>query len=67
MGQPIIILNNPSIAAELLERRANIYSDRPRMIVAHEILCGGLLLPTARYGELYVPLGVFYNTELYNS
>ena len=65
MGQPIIVLNNPSIAAELLERRANIYSDRPRMIVAHEILCGGLLLPTARYGELYVLQDMTYGIGLY--
>ena len=56
MGQPIVVLNNSSLTAEFLERRANIYSDRPTMIVTHEILSGGLLLPTARYGDTYVCL-----------
>ena len=54
MGQPIVILNNPSIAAELLDRRASIYSDRPTLIVMHEIMCGGLLFLSAYYGDMYV-------------
>ena len=36
---------------EAEERRSNIYSDRPRMIVANEILGGGLALPFARYNN----------------
>ncbi|KZV73540.1 cytochrome P450 [Peniophora sp. CONT] len=52
-GQPTVVLNNAKIAAELLDRRANIYSDRPPMIVASEILCGGLALPFARYNETW--------------
>ncbi|VDC05972.1 unnamed protein product [Peniophora sp. CBMAI 1063] len=56
MGQPMIVLSNPAITAELLERRASIYSDRPTLIVTHEILCGGLMLPTCRYDETYATL-----------
>ncbi|KAF8871717.1 cytochrome P450 [Infundibulicybe gibba] len=50
-GQPVIILNTPKAAADLLERRAAIYSDRPRNIVAAEIMTGGLSLPFLRYGD----------------
>ncbi|KZV62558.1 cytochrome P450 [Peniophora sp. CONT] len=52
-GQPTMVLNNSKVAIELLDRRASIYSDRPPMIVANEILCGGLALPFARYNETW--------------
>jgi hypothetical protein len=42
LGQPIIIINSLKVAFELLDRRANIYSGRSRLIVAQDILCGGL-------------------------
>ena len=43
-GQPIIIFNSLKPAFELLERRSSNYSDRPRFIMAQEILNGGLLM-----------------------
>ncbi|KAH9979952.1 cytochrome P450 [Lactifluus volemus] len=52
-GQPMIILNSPKVAADLLDRRAAIYSDRPPLIVASEIMCGGLLFPFCRYGDVW--------------
>lgn len=33
MGQSMLVLNSQKAAGDLLERRAGIYSDRPRMIV----------------------------------
>jgi hypothetical protein len=42
LGQPILVLNSLKAAAELLDRRANIYSGRPRMIMAQEIMSGNL-------------------------
>ncbi|VDC01474.1 unnamed protein product [Peniophora sp. CBMAI 1063] len=51
MGQSIIVLNNPTIAVELLERRAGVYSDRPTCIVGQEMLSGGLMFVGQRYGE----------------
>ena len=33
----------PQAATELLDRRATVYSDRPRMIVANEILSEGFV------------------------
>jgi hypothetical protein len=54
LGQPIIVLNSLKSASELLDRRANIYSDRPRVIVGHEILCGGLFSALMPYGDVFV-------------
>jgi hypothetical protein len=42
LGQPILVLNSLKAAAELLGRRASIYSGRPRMIMAQEIMSGNL-------------------------
>ncbi|KAJ7120737.1 cytochrome P450 [Mycena crocata] len=50
-GQPMLILNSHKTAADLLDRRAGVYSDRPRLLVASELLTGGLLIPFARYND----------------
>ena len=42
LGQPILFLNSLKAAAELLDRRSSIYSGRPRLIMAQEIISGGL-------------------------
>ena len=54
LGQPMIVINSLRASSELLDRRANIYSDRPRLIVAHEIICGGLFSALMSYGDLLV-------------
>ncbi|KAH6904896.1 cytochrome P450 [Coprinopsis sp. MPI-PUGE-AT-0042] len=51
-GKNTIILNTNKVASDLLDKRASIYSDRPRFIVAQEMMCGGLLLVFTRYGEI---------------
>jgi hypothetical protein len=51
LGQPFLVLNSAKAAADLLERRAAIYSDRPRSIIAGEILAGGLMLVFTRYND----------------
>ena len=53
-GQSIVVLNTQKTAADLLDRRAAIYSDRPRNIVAAQILCGGLAITFQNYGPLCV-------------
>ena len=52
LGQPIIVFNSLKPAFELLDRRANIYSDRPPLIVANDILCGGIFTAYMPYGDL---------------
>ena len=54
LGQPIIVLNSLKVAFELLDRRANISSDRPRFVVSFDILCGGLNTAFMPYGDLLV-------------
>ena len=55
-GQPIVVLNAQKAAADLLDRRAGIYSDRPRNAVAGQILCGGLALTFQNYGPFCVSI-----------
>ncbi|THU90575.1 hypothetical protein K435DRAFT_864148 [Dendrothele bispora CBS 962.96] len=43
-GKDMVILNSHKAAVDLLDRRAAIYSDRPRNIVASEILTRGLFI-----------------------
>ena len=52
----MVILNSQKVAADLLDRRAGIYSDRPRNIVASDIMTGGLLVVFTRYNDMYVHL-----------
>ena len=51
LGQPVVVFNSLKHAAELLDRRANIYSDRPRLIMGNEILSGGLFSSFLPYGD----------------
>jgi hypothetical protein len=50
----MVILNSQKVAADLLDRRAGIYSDRPRNIVASDIMTGGLLVVFTRYNDMCV-------------
>jgi hypothetical protein len=50
-GQPIVVCNSLKSAFELLERRSKNYSDRPRFVMAQEILNGGLLLALMNYDD----------------
>ncbi|KAK7462288.1 hypothetical protein VKT23_007888 [Stygiomarasmius scandens] len=49
-GQPIVILNTKKVAVDLLEHRASITSERPRLIVASEAT-GNHNIGLIRYGE----------------
>ncbi|KAH9058060.1 cytochrome P450 [Lactarius vividus] len=52
-GQPIVVLNTQKAAADLLDRRSGIYSDRPRSVVSAQILCGGLNIVFQNNGPLW--------------
>ncbi|THU84289.1 cytochrome P450 [Dendrothele bispora CBS 962.96] len=52
-GTNTIVLNTHKVAADILDKRASIYSDRPHFIVAGDMLTGGLLLVFSRYGDLW--------------
>ncbi|THU86529.1 cytochrome P450 [Dendrothele bispora CBS 962.96] len=52
-GQPVVVLNSHKVTADLLDRRSTIYSDRPRFIMAGEILTGRIFIAFSGYGELW--------------
>lgn len=52
LGQPVLVFNSLKPADELLDRRASIYSSRPRLIMSHEVLSGGLFTAFLPYGDL---------------
>ena len=50
----MVVISSQRVAADLLDRRAGIYSDRPRNIVASDIMTRGLLVVFSRYNDVYV-------------
>jgi hypothetical protein len=50
-GQPTIVLNSLKSALDLLEHRGGNYSDRPRLIMAQEIMSNGLMFFLMNHGE----------------
>ena len=50
-GQPVVVCNSLKSAHELLERRSSNYSDRPRFIMAQDILSGGLLFSLMNHND----------------
>ena len=63
-GQPVVVLNSLKSASNLLDRCASNYSDRPRLIMAQEILSNGILFVFLNYGDRLVPLRFLSNTKL---
>lgn len=50
LGQPMVIINSYKHAYELLEKRSGIYSDRPHLIMAGDIVGWDQILVLLRYG-----------------
>lgn len=51
MGQHAVILNDAELAIALLERKGAIYSERPEMFMANELVGWKDSLPLSRYNE----------------
>ncbi len=51
-GKSIIVLGTAEAASELLDARGSNYTDRPRLIMAGEILGGGIHVGFVPYGDL---------------
>lgn len=52
LGRGVLVINSQRIAVDLLEKRSNIYSDRPNFISAGDFSTRHLDLPMAPYGDL---------------
>jgi hypothetical protein len=50
-GQPVVVCNSLKSAFEIFERRSANYSDRPRFVMAQEILSGGLFFALMNYDD----------------
>ncbi len=53
LGRGIIIINSHRVAIDLLEKRSNIYSDRPTYISCGDYLTQNMMFTFMPYGELY--------------
>jgi cytochrome P450 len=53
-GSTVIVIGDPNIAHDLLDKRANIYSDRPRMVMAGELLTKGMHMLLRRFDGRYL-------------
>ena len=49
--KPTVIISDPIIAADLMEKRSTKYSSRPRMVAMGEILWGGASVLVQPYGK----------------
>ncbi|KAK4150445.1 cytochrome P450 [Chaetomidium leptoderma] len=52
-GQPLVILSTHQAAHDLLNRRSSKYSDRPRMVMAGELVTRGMHMLIRQYDERY--------------
>ncbi|KAK4550448.1 hypothetical protein LTR36_000026 [Oleoguttula mirabilis] len=50
---PTLIISDPHIAADLMEKRSNKYSSRPRMVVMGEVYNGNSSILTQPYGKAW--------------
>ncbi|KAK7044238.1 hypothetical protein VNI00_007960 [Paramarasmius palmivorus] len=51
LGQHILVLNSQTAVLELLERRSTIYSDRPRLVMAGELMGYNDCVPLLTHGD----------------
>ncbi|KAI0298398.1 cytochrome P450 [Multifurca ochricompacta] len=47
----VVVLNNIKATTDLLDKKGDIYSSRPRLVVAHDILSGGKRGLSSPYGD----------------
>lgn len=52
-GQPLVILSTHQAAHDLLNKRSGRYSDRPRMVMAGELVTRGMHMLLRQYDERY--------------
>ncbi|KAE8352390.1 cytochrome P450 [Aspergillus coremiiformis] len=51
--QTVIFISDSTIARELLDKRGSLYSDRPRMVMAHENLQKGMNILFQQYDDCF--------------
>ncbi|TFK88359.1 cytochrome P450 [Polyporus arcularius HHB13444] len=61
---PVVVINKAEIAWDLLQKRGDIYSSRPRLVFAHEIVSGGMRGLTMPYGKQWRTWRKIQNTGM---
>ncbi|KZT28753.1 cytochrome P450 [Neolentinus lepideus HHB14362 ss-1] len=51
LGNPFVFLNSPQAAADMLDKKSVIYSDRPTLTFATELAGYGKTVPLTQFGE----------------
>lgn len=64
IGKPYIIINSYEVARELLEKRGQKYSDRPRFVMAGELVGLGIQTALAPFGPLWKRHRKFFASAL---
>ncbi|SRR6266404_2859001 len=66
MGKGVLILNSHRVAVDLLEKRSNIYSNRPHYICAGDLLTQNLTFAFSPYDNLYPSYALPYTVSSYS-
>ena len=53
LGRGVLVINSKRVAIDLLEKRSNIYSDRPRYISTGDFSTKNLMMTLTPYGDLH--------------
>ncbi|KAF9261702.1 cytochrome P450 [Marasmius fiardii PR-910] len=53
VGQHVVVLGSHKVASDLLDRRSAIYSERPRNVVAGELLTGGMVFAFVSHNAIF--------------
>ncbi|TFY75248.1 hypothetical protein EWM64_g8764 [Hericium alpestre] len=53
LGQPMLILNSPQAAVEMLDKKSSIYSDRPHLTMASDLVGWKNVLVLTPYGDRF--------------
>ncbi|RPD55083.1 cytochrome P450 [Lentinus tigrinus ALCF2SS1-7] len=60
----VVVINKADIAWDLLQKRGDIYSSRPRLVLAHEIVSGGMRGLSMPYGKQWRTWRKIQNTGM---
>ncbi|EPQ54805.1 cytochrome P450 [Gloeophyllum trabeum ATCC 11539] len=64
LGQPLVFLNSPKAASDMLEKKSLIYSDRPSLTMACELVGWEWTLGLKRFGEEFRAMRKLFHTYM---
>jgi hypothetical protein len=64
IGHEMVILNSSKAAVDLLDKRSSMYSDRPGLVLAGEIIGWNKTLPLLQYGPQFREFRKYMNKSI---